>query len=58
MPSYLSILIDIKKGCKMTKKKNKKPPIPDEAFKNLDEAIAALERAVDKLKETRNNICR
>jgi DNA replication initiation complex subunit (GINS family) len=38
-------------------KKNKKPPIPDEVFRDLDEAIKALEKAVDKLKETRNNIC-
>jgi hypothetical protein len=38
-------------------KKKKKPPIPDEVFKDLDAAIEALEKAVDKLKETRNNIC-
>lgn len=42
---------------KIVEKKKKKSPIPEEIFKDLDEAIRALEKAVDKLRETRNNIC-
>jgi len=42
---------------KIFKKHKKKPPIPEEVFKDLDEAIKALEKAVDKLRQTRNNIC-
>lgn len=43
----------------MTKKnKNKKKtPIDPKIFEELDIAIEALSKAVDKLRETRNNIC-